>query len=296
MGAALASALLVLLASAPMRAADESFCNTPMTRDAFLASDASKDLYNSLVWFGAAGAIHFGATPTRRWSSKNGFDDEIRSGLRGNTVSRRRDARLASDLLLGVSVGLLPVAAIGRTLFDRDCEQAYDMTTGVLESVSLTLFVTEAVKALAGRERPFVDGCDAPTRPSDSDCGDLDRFQSFFSGHASIAAAGAGVSCAFAIRRKTWGESKTAQALPCALGVGAALTTGALRIVTDKHWGSDVLVGLGVGALIGYFDTWGVFDLLEFELPSGDPARQTTGMLLPYSNQGALGASISLKF
>jgi hypothetical protein len=292
------SAMLSLIPPTSARAEEsqgKSFCKTPMTRSSFFESDASKDLYNSLLWLGGTSALNFGAKPTRRWSGTNDFDEEIRDGLRGNSVSSRESAALASDLLLGFTAGLMPIAAISRPLLEGDCEEAYDMATDALESVALTLFVTEAVKVVAGRERPYVGACDG-TPPSDAECGKRDRFASFFSGHSSVAAAGAGVSCAFAIRRDTWGDSATAQALPCMLGVGAAIATGTLRIVADRHWGTDVLVGLGLGATIGYLDTWGPFDYLQFEVETSDRSRQVKGMVLPYAGDGALGVRIALTF
>ena len=37
----------------------------------------------------------------------------------------------------------------------------------------------------------------------------------------------------------------------CGLALASAGTVGALRIVADKHWTSDVLVGTGIGLLSG---------------------------------------------
>jgi membrane-associated phospholipid phosphatase len=286
---------LSLLPGFAAAAGDGSFCKTPMTSDSYFRSDASVDLYNSLLWMGGAAALSFGVHPSSRWSDTNSFDREISDGLRADSASAREDAALASDVLLAFTAGAMPLAAIAQPLFDGDCEEAYDMATDALESVSLTLFVTEAVKVIAGRDRPFVESCDS-NPPRDAECGKRDRFESFFSGHASVAGAGAGVSCAFAIRRQTWGESKTAQVVPCLLGASAAVTTGVLRIVADRHWGTDVLVGLGVGATIGYLDTWGPFDHLRFEMESDDHAWQVRGMVLPYAADGALGARVALTF
>jgi membrane-associated phospholipid phosphatase len=248
-----------------------------------------------MLWMGGTAAVQFGTTPATRWTRRNSFDNDLRSGLRPGSRSQRDAARTASDVLLGLTAGFMPLASIGKTLYERDCHQAYDMATDAFESMTLTLFVTEVTKAIAGRERPYVRECDG-SPPGDASCGSTDRKQSFFSGHASMAAAGAGLSCSYAIKRKTWGESSAAQVLPCALGAGAALTTGALRIVADKHWGTDVIVGLTVGATIGYFDTWGPFDWLRFELESDDLAWHVRGIVLPYAGGGELGARLALTF
>lgn len=64
--------------------------------------------------------------------------------------------------------------------------------------------------------------------------------QSFPSGHTSFAFAGAGV-----LDREF---GRTNALIPVA-GYAMAGTTGYLRMVNDKHWVSDVLVGAGIGLL-----------------------------------------------
>ena len=274
--------------------AEAGFCSRPFSTDSLFRSKASTDLYNGVLWMGGAAAVEFGTTPETRWTRTNSFDDELRSAFRAGSASSREDAATASDVMLGLTVGLMPLVSIGKTLSERDCHAAYDMATDAVESITLTLFLTEATKAIAGRERPYADKCDG-SPPRDVSCGD-DRKQSFFSGHASLAGAGAGLSCAYAIKRKTWGDGRAAQVMPCALGVGAALATGALRIVADKHWGTDVIVGLTVGATVGYFDTWGPFDLLRFEVQSDDLSWDVRGVVLPYAGNGEIGARLGLSF
>lgn len=64
--------------------------------------------------------------------------------------------------------------------------------------------------------------------------------QSFPSGHTSFAFAGAGVL--------DHEFGRTSVLIPIA-GYAMAGTTGYLRMVNDKHWISDVLVGAGIGLL-----------------------------------------------
>lgn len=271
------------------------FCSRPFTSDSLLRSEASRDLYNAALWLSGTAAIQFGANEKTRWTSTNSFDTEIRDGLRADSQSSREDASTASDVMLGLSAGLLPLVSIGRTLSEHDCHEAYDMATDAAEAFSLTLLLTTGTKVIAGRERPFVQECDG-SPPGDASCGSSSRKLSFFSGHASTAATGAGLACSYAIKRKTWGESRIARFTPCALGIGAALTTGALRIVSDEHWGSDVIVGLLVGATVGYFDTWGPFDLLRFEGHSEALGSTVSGMVLPYADDGEYGVRLGLTF
>ena len=69
---------------------------------------------------------------------------------------------------------------------------------------------------------------------------DQSNTQSFPSGHTSFAFAGAGV-----LDREF---GRTSVLIPIA-GYAMAGTTGYLRMVNDKHWISDVLVGAGIGLL-----------------------------------------------
>jgi hypothetical protein len=271
------------------------FCSRPFTSDMLFRSEASKDLYNAALWMGGTAAIQFGANEKTRWTSTNSFDRNIRDGLRSGSRSTREAANTASDVMLGLTAGLLPLASIGKTLSERDCYEAYDMATDAAEAFTLTLLLTTGTKTIAGRERPYVQECDG-SPPRDASCGDSDRKQSFFSGHASMAATGAGLSCSYAMKRKTWGDGRVARFTPCALGIGAALATGVLRIVDDDHWGSDVIVGLLVGGTVGYFDTWGPFDLLRFEAHSDDHGLNVSGIVLPYADDGEFGIRMGLTF
>ena len=295
--------LMVAMAGATASMADEPaesaarsrFCAQPFTKDTLFRSEASKDLYNAALWMGGTAAIQFGANEKSRWTSVNSFDREIRDGLRADSRSAREDAGTASDVLLALTAGLLPLASIGKTLSEHECYEAYDMATDAAEAFTLTLMLTTGTKMIAGRDRPYGQECDG-SPPGDASCRDSDRKQSFFSGHASIAATGAGLSCSYAIKRKTWGDGRVARFTPCALGIGAALTTGVLRIVADDHWGSDVIVGLLVGATVGYFDTWGPFDLLRFETQSDDLGWNVRGIVLPYAAEGEYGVRMGLTF
>jgi len=276
-------------------AARTRFCSRPFSTDSLFRSEASKDLYNAALWIGGVAAIEFGATPATRWTRTNSFDEGIRSGLRADSESARKDSGTASDVMLGLAAGLVPLVSIGKTLSDRDCHEAYDMATDAAQAFGLTLLLTSGTKAISGRKRPYVEDCDG-SPADDSRCGDSDRKQSFFSGHASMAATGAGLSCSYAIKRKTWGVRRADQITPCAIGIAAAVTTGVLRIVADKHWGSDVILGLTVGAAVGYFDTWGPFDLLRFEAESDYLNWHVQGMVLPYANDQEFGLRLGLTF
>ncbi len=257
-------------------------------------SKGSIDFYHGLAYFGGAGGIRLWGSPSRRFTGRNEFDKELRGELSFSSTDARKDADLASDLTLAFTAGLLPAATIGASwLRTGDCVEAWEMFGQTVESFGLTVFLTEAVKLAAGRDRPYTERCGGPGRPpSDASCGSGDRHRSFWSGHASLAAAGAGVSCSFAIRRDAWGHSGAARATPCLLGGALALTTGVLRISADRHWGTDVLTGFAVGGVVGYFDMAGPLDLLRFETRDSAGRVSARGVVLPGVVEGRPGLQL----
>ncbi len=68
----------------------------------------------------------------------------------------------------------------------------------------------------------------------------------FFSGHAAISATGAGLTCANHTRIALWGN-RVADISACVLASLNALTTATTRVVADRHYASDVILGAGVG-------------------------------------------------
>jgi membrane-associated phospholipid phosphatase len=258
------------------------------------AGDAGSDLYNGVLWFGGLAAVELGTSPpsTPRFRD-NSFDRSIRDSLRIESSSGRSTAATASDVLM-IPTFLSPlVVDSGLNAWARrhNRDQAFDLATDWVESISLTLLVTQATKVIAGRERPH-SNCFRLGPP----CGDEESRESFFSGHSSTAAAGAGLMCANSIKRRIWGDSLLARALPCALGAGAAIATGFLRIAADEHWGTDVFTGWVVGAAIGWFDVPGPFDLLRFDLRGEDGHVAANGRVLPYAGPGAVGAQVAVHF
>jgi membrane-associated phospholipid phosphatase len=69
----------------------------------------------------------------------------------------------------------------------------------------------------------------------------------------------------------------------CVLGLAAATTTGALRIVTDAHWVSDVLAG----AITGVGAGWGMAYGLHYATPL-KKLREAGMMILPLATEDKL--------
>lgn len=258
------------------------------------------DLANAGLYLGAFAGLQLGdpGPDHPHWTSSAAFEDDARDDLVAGTKSGRDAAATASDVLLGLTATAplwLDVGA-GTWLRQGDCAVALEIFAETAEALTLSMLVTEATKLIAARERPYQREC-ALDPGYDADCSKKDSARSFFSGHASLAAAGAGMLCRSTYRRKqpVWGSLGTIRnPLPCALGVGAAVATGLMRIRADQHWLGDVLAGWAVGFAIGLFDLPGPVDLLHFRYAAAGHEVEAT--LVPSVGAGSVGVRLALSF
>lgn len=178
-----------------------------------------------------------------RWCGTNALDRGVRDGLRWDDPAA---AASASNLTGYVASPVLTVGGVmlaGTLAGERD----HALTDGliVVEAAILASDLTNVVKGLAGRERPFVHAL-APADKSRT-ASPQENNLSFFSGHSSLTmslAVSAGTVASlrgYKLAPVVWGA-----------GVGAALATGYLRIAADRHWATDVVTGWAVGAAVGF--------------------------------------------
>ena len=185
--------------------------------------------------------INLTGSPPSRWRGGILFDDWVSNGLTLKSEAARSHAATASTVL-AVGVGALPFlldaflltgSKHGRT------DLAFQMFMVDAEALTLTGLITEATKRLSGRERP--------TGGIETD--------SFFSGHTSIAASAATLVCLQHLQLDLLGD-RAADAVVCGAAAAAALGTGLLRVMSDRHYASDVVVGaaVGVGSALLVYD------------------------------------------
>lgn len=185
------------------------------------------------------------------WTARFAVDESARGGLRAPTADGRTAAARASDVLMYglmfypvvIDTGLV---ALG---IHRSPDVAAQMFLINAQAFALSSLVTVVTKLVARRERPYGRNC-GPGSDTPG-CDDEQRYKSFYSGHTSTAFTGAGLVCAHHLHLPLYGDEGTGMAA-CGLAVGAAATVGTMRVVADKHYLSDVLLGAGVGLLSGY--------------------------------------------
>jgi membrane-associated phospholipid phosphatase len=216
-----------------------------------------------------------------RWTQHNAFDDGVRSALRLRSPTALHVSWTAASVvdvtLVSLSVGIdsviVPLARgspdVAFQLGFIDCE------TFAWSSIAvITLYDN------VGRARPSYDDCQK--NPAfEADCR-TSPTASFPSGHTSQAFTAAGLSCAQHGALSLYGRP-TWDALACARDVTLAASEGLLRILGDRHYATDVLVGSGLGFTLGYGLPW----LLHYGRRSGKPSP--TWSMSPLAARGAAG-------
>lgn len=163
----------------------------------------------------------------------------------------RSRAAARSDALLGAAMAFPYGVVVGAKL-----EQPQRDALVIAEAQLLAGALNYAVKHLVHRPRPFAHFCDA--QDSEQLC-EHDSRTSFYSGHATMAAVSATMAWRLARRRGYENQGWIG-----AVGAATALATGYYRIAAEKHYFTDVVVGLAAGVGVA---------LLVDELHGPEPGR-----------------------
>lgn len=203
--------------------------------------------------------------PSRgRWRGGVLVDEDARNGVMLSGYHQRRAARDASDVLVGALVAypvLVDGVAVASGHYGSD-DVMEQMILIDAEVLAITAAVQNAVGAIASRERPYGRICGDELPEESRDCGRDTRYRSFFSGHASVAFASAGLVCTHHMNLRLYGGG-AADAAACGLALAGAAATASLRVAGDVHYVSDVTVGAVWGSLAGFGLPW----LLHYSQP-----------------------------
>jgi membrane-associated phospholipid phosphatase len=188
---------------------------------------------------------------TALWTRRTGFDRRARRAVVAQSQRARRTSATFSDTLAVVSLAqpLVVDSLFVAALDDQNADVAWQLEIISLQSYGISLFSNMVAKRLFARERPY--GVMCMVDPDYTDCENLDRFRSFYSGHSAITATSAGLVCAHHTHLPLYG-SGIADAAACAGATLTMLATGLLRMRSDRHWASDVTVGHVLGFATGF--------------------------------------------
>jgi membrane-associated phospholipid phosphatase len=211
-----------------------------------------------------------------RWDRPILFDDGVRNALRASSPEARSRAASWSDVgyyglplyPIVVDAGLVAWLARGKS------DAALQLALINAEALAISGLLTTILQRSFGRARPFVRSCATDPRPECS-AYDEDRNTAFVSGHTSMAFTAASALCVQHARLNLYGS---ADAVVCPAALAIAATTGVLRIVSDRHWATDVLGGAALGAAVGTI-------VSSLHLRS-DGVASTAGLSLPPGGRG----------
>jgi len=187
------------------------------------------------------------------WRGPILFDDGARDLLRARDPRASHLASVWSDnLFYGMAVAPFVIdnylVALG---VHQSTDVSMQLTLIDLQAFGFAGVITLGTEHLVARARPPFSDCSG-LDSTDPRCNLRDDYRSFYAGHPAATFTAAGLTCAHHQHLPLYGGG-AADVVPCVVMVGLATTTSMLRIVADRHWSSDVLVGVAVGIGSGYF-------------------------------------------
>jgi membrane-associated phospholipid phosphatase len=195
-------------------------------------------------------ADHSPGASASTWRGGILLDEGVRNGLRLHSAGDRDTAAAISDaLMVATMLNAVAVDGIAIPLAQDDPHLSWQASTAYSLALGITLVLGDVVKDVVGRARPFEREC--AQDPSAEGCSNPDTYASFYSLHTAVAFTGAGFSCAMHLSRSLY-DDPLADAATCGASLAVAAATGLLRIASDRHYFSDVLVGAVLGFLVGY--------------------------------------------
>lgn len=191
-----------------------------------------------------------------KWTGGILFDDGARKLFRSDSAKTQEFAAVWSDNLYHGMV-LAPyiidnyIVALG---VHQNADVALQMTLINLQSLGLSGVISLGAERTVGRARPYTAECSGPNRADKvgfNHCDGVGEFEDFYSGHAAAAFTMAGLTCVHHQHLPLYGGGLP-DAMACIVMTSLATTTGIMRLVADRHYASDVLLGTAIGVLNGY--------------------------------------------
>jgi membrane-associated phospholipid phosphatase len=189
------------------------------------------------------------------WRGDTFGEESITDWFAADTARARNRADHVSDWLQ-TSLLVFPVLIDGvvTAWLVRDSpDVAWQLTAVSLQAyASMGLVLLGSIRLIA-RERPLRDDCQNDPDYSPL-CNTEEEFRGFPSGHMATAVMGAGLTCSHHLYLDLWGS--VADETLCGVMLAGALVDGTLRLISGRHYPSDLLAGAAVGATFGWLVPW----------------------------------------
>lgn len=189
-----------------------------------------------------------------RWTGGILIDDGVRDALRlSSPAGRRRAQDVGTKLYFGALAFPYLVDVAGASLVaHRSPDVAAQLALMDTEVFALVGVLNFGLTNAIARQRPLVRACAGGADPEFPRCTESGRdYQSFFGGHAAVSFAAAGLTCAHHQNLPLYGGGAP-DILACAALVANGAAVAWTRMMADKHYLSDNLVGAALGFGLGY--------------------------------------------
>jgi len=221
--------------------------------------------------------------PQHNWDTGILFDDAARDALRIRSKKGRDNAAAVSDYIYYALAAypMLVDTALVTDLAHGKQDVAMQMFAMNFESYAFSGALALSLERI-GRVRPLEAECRKDPNYSEKCSSEPELNSSYLSGHTAIAFTSAGLMCAHHQHLPLYGGGAP-DLLACLTAVAAASTNGVLRVSSDNHYATDVLLG----SMIGFFGGYGLPSLLHYGFTSGK--KSPSASLLPTFRSNALG-------
>lgn len=224
--------------------------------------------------------------PTRaeaNWSGITEFDTAVADAIGLGSAGDRNAVQIASDFTVAAIIAwpVLIDSLFYTGLIEGSWDVAWQLSLISLEVFALNHALNITIKLLSRRERPVNTFCrDRPEYAAeDANCRpeNLPPAESFWSGHVSNAFAGAALVCMHHDMVDLFGD-EVSDGIACGSAVALAATTAMFRMMSDRHWITDVVTGAAVGTLVGTLVPY----LLHFQGGARPPLRGTEAPVITF--------------
>jgi membrane-associated phospholipid phosphatase len=217
--------------------------------------------------------IAVGKTNEAAWTEPILLDEQARATFRASTPAGRRRAQIAGDVpyYVGLTYPYVVDAIALAWIKHGSRDVAGQMMLMDTEAFAISGFLSFLSNQLIRRERPYMRACRDPENPVFPGCYPEGSNEGFFSGHTAIAFTGATLTCWHASELGLYGTTQTASTIACATALTTATVGGFARLVADKHYLSDVLVGAAVGLAAGF-----LVPFFHYRSPTASGSSTTT--------------------
>jgi membrane-associated phospholipid phosphatase len=208
-----------------------------------------------------------------RWKGGILFDNAFRDGLRARNPGARDAIRIASDITLITSivqVGIVDSVLI--PLLDHSPGVAAQLSLINAQAFALNILIATLLFKAVARERPLIADCRRD--PNFDPLCNTGAYASFPSSHTSSAFTAAGLSCVHHAYLPLYGRNEY-DVSACVESLALATATGLFRIIGDRHYTTDVLIGAAIGFSIGYLYPW-LWHYRYSSEPAGEPESEQT--------------------